>query len=196
MRNLEVVAGSIVAVLLATASDAATLVYTATLNSAAENNPANTSPGTGTATVTLDTVLQTLQVNASFGGLQGTSTAAHLHCCSLPSGNAGVAVGSPILPGFPLGVPQGSYSQSLDLTQVALYGAQFVANNGGTVDGAYAAFVAGLDGGLAYFNIHSNLFSAGEIRGQLTAVPLPTTLPLVLTAVAALGLRAGRLRRR
>ena len=43
-------------------------------------------------------------------------------------------------------------------------------------------------------NIHSNLFSAGEIRGQLAAVPLPTALPLLITGVAAIALRARRRR--
>lgn len=195
MSRPIIVTFAVVAAFLAYSAQAATLTYTTSLNSAAENNPANTSPGTGTATVTLDTTAKTLAVNVQFGGLQGTTTAAHFHCCSLPAGSAIVAVGSPSLPLFPLGVPQGTYVNTIDLTLTSNYGAQFLANSGGTAAGAYDAFLAGLDGDLVYLNIHSNLFSAGEIRGQLAPVPLPGAFPLLLTALSVAGFRFSRRKR-
>ena len=53
-----------------------------------------------------------------------------------------------------------------------------------------ASFIAGLESGLAYVNIHDVNFPAGEIRGQLTEVtPEPASLLLLSTgALAACGL--------
>jgi len=58
---------------------AATLSFDASLSGANEVPP-NTSPGTGFVTVVLDTIAQTLQINASFSGLSSNDTAAHIHC--------------------------------------------------------------------------------------------------------------------
>ncbi|MDQ3686119.1 MAG: CHRD domain-containing protein, partial [Acidobacteriota bacterium] len=67
---------------------------------------------------------------------------------------------------------------------------------GGTVAGARAVFLAGLQGGQTYFNIHSNAFPGGEIRGQLQPVPEPATMILVGTGLAAIAGRKLRRRRR
>ena len=66
------------------------------------------SPGTGSATVIMDVDANTLSIQASFQDLLGTTTAAHIHCCVAPPGNAGVATTTPSFPGFPLGHGAGS----------------------------------------------------------------------------------------
>jgi hypothetical protein len=46
-----------------------------------------------------------------------------------------------------------------------------------------ATFVAGLESGLAYVNIHDVNFPAGEIRGQLGLAPEPSSLLLAGTGL-------------
>ena len=57
---------------------AAILLYGISLSGPNES-PANASPGTGSGTVTIDTVGNTMQIQMSFTGLTGTTTAAHIH---------------------------------------------------------------------------------------------------------------------
>ena len=55
-----------------------------------------------------------------------------------------------------------------------------------------ATLVNGLNSGLAYVNIHSATFPAGEIRGQISVVPEPSTVLLMACGMIALGIAAGR----
>jgi len=148
--------------------------------------PSNASPGIGLAEIEFDTTAHTMHVTADFSDLLGTVTVAHIHCCTpLPlTSTAGVATTTPTFPGFPAGITSGSYDQLFDLTQASSFSAAFITANGGTPAGAEAALIAGSKIGRSYFNIHSNQFPGGEIRGFL--VPEPTTLGLL-----ALGLVAG-----
>ena len=150
-------------------------------------NPANASPGTGFAFVTIDTAADTLFVQAEFQGLTGNTTAAHIHCCVAAPGNVGVATMTPSFSGFPLGVTAGSFSNTYNLTLNGSWNAAFITANGGTPAGAEAALAAGLLAGNAYFNIHTSTFGGGEIRGFLQAVPEPSTWMLTGIAVATLG---------
>ena len=59
--------------------------------------PPTGSLGTGWAFVTMDVVANTLAIDASFSGLTGLTTAAHIHCCIASPGNAGVATQTPSL---------------------------------------------------------------------------------------------------
>src|SRR6266478_4790112 len=136
--------------------------------SGANEVPAVASPGTGLATVILDPTAQTLQVNATFSGLTSNDVAAHIHCCAPLGTNAGVATTVPAFPGFPLGVTSGTYSSVVfDLTQPLIYNPAFVTAQGGTIAGAEAALIAGIQNGQTYFNIHTMTNMGGEIRGQL-----------------------------
>jgi hypothetical protein len=182
-------AALVIALALPSAASATLFTYQATLDGASEF-PASGSAGTGTATVIYDDTSNSLTVNASFTGLTGQVTAAHIHCCVSPSApvpNAGVATPTPTFPGFPSGVTAGSYSQPFDLTQASSWNAAFITSHGGTVAAAEAAFATALAGGLTYFNIHSDFRPGGEIRGFLT--PEPSTALLVGAGIALLARR-------
>lgn len=140
-------------------------VFLANLSGANENPPA-ASPGGGTALVLFDPAFQTMTVRATFSGLTAPTTDSHIHCCTVPALNAGVAVGFRPA-GFPLGVTQSQFSANFDLTSAATYNPPFVVANGGTAASARTALINGTQGGLAYVNIHSTRFPGGEIRGQL-----------------------------
>lgn len=116
--------------------------------------PPNASPGTGSITGTYDDVSNTLSFNLMFSGLLGNTTAAHFH--HAPPGVAGpVTIGSA---GFPLGVTSGVYGNTYVLTPTQE--SQLMAGNW-------------------YYNVHTNVFPGGELRGQITLVPSPASLALL-----------------
>lgn len=145
-----------------------TIIFTATLDGPSEAPP-NNSPGIGEATVTYDPVVHTLRVQASFSGLLGDTTVAHIHApTALPlEGTASPATPTPTFPGFPTGVTSGTYDQTFDLTLESSYSAAFLNAIGGSTEAAEAALVTHLQEGKAYLNIHSSSFPGGEIRGFL-----------------------------
>jgi hypothetical protein len=160
--------------------------FRANLSGAAEN-PANASPGLGTATVDLDTAAHTLHVNVTFSGLTSGTTASHIHCCvSVPNGTAGVATTTPTFPGFPLGVTSGTYDITLDTTLASSWNSAYIAANGGTPAGAEAALANGMNAGLAYLNVHSTQFTGGEVRGFLLLADTPVIPALSDWALMAL----------
>ncbi|NND35019.1 MAG: CHRD domain-containing protein [Saprospiraceae bacterium] len=127
--------------------------------------PPNNSPGIGTATVTIAS--NTMRVQATFSGLNGTTTAAHIHAATaVPgTGTAGVATSTPSFPGFPIGVTSGSYDMTYDMTQASSYNGSYLIANGGTAESAFSALKTALNDGRAYFNIHTTTNPGGEIRG-------------------------------
>jgi hypothetical protein len=102
MRRVALLAFAII--LLGSRSEAAFVIYSATLSGPAESPP-NASPGTGFAEIDFDTTANTLRVQVSFTGLLGTTTASHIHAATMTpgTGTAIVATTTPTFPGFPLG---------------------------------------------------------------------------------------------
>ena len=171
---------SVVVMLVASSVRAAE--FTGVFSGAAEETP-NDSPGTGNALVELDPVLHQLRINVSFSGLGSPATIAHIHCCAPPGVGAGVATAIPTFPGFPANVTSGTYQMTFDTTQVSTFNPTFLSSNGNTPAGAEAALLAGLNGGMAYFNIHTMTFAAGEVRANLSLVAAtPTAVPPAPTA--------------
>jgi hypothetical protein len=183
MRHL-LIAGAATAA-LASGGSAQAATYFATLNGA-NQNPVNATPATGTATVTVDAILNTMTVDVTFTGLTSAATAAHIHCCIAPPGNTGVATTTPTFPGFPTAT-SGTYDQTFDLLNSSSYNPAFITANGGTAASAEIALLAGLAAGDAYLNIHDANFPAGEIRGFLIRVPEPGTWALLTVGFGLLG---------
>jgi hypothetical protein len=116
------------------------------------------SPGTGTAWGSIDTATNFFTLNYSFSGLLAPETAAHVHR-GFPGVNGPVVIGAP---SFPLGSPIFYTTTISDAVEASLLANQL------------------------YLNVHSTLFPAGEIRGQLLmAVPEPSTY--ALAGVVVLG---------
>jgi hypothetical protein len=184
-RILRCAAIGLTIAVLAPLSQATQIITSAGLAGTNEN-PSNSSPGAGTALVTLDTIAHQLRVGVTFSGLTTNSTAAHIHCCVAPPNNVGVATTMPAFVGFPLGVTSGSLDAVYDTLQSGTWNPAFVTANGGTSAGAEAALAAGLAAGQAYLNIHTTQYPAGEIRGFLKAQALPNAGNIPTLSLGAL----------
>jgi len=182
--------------LLTATLSAAPLGFFAVLTGPSETPP-NASPGTGYATVVIDASAHTMSVDVSFFGLVAGTTAAHIHVINGPgdgntSDTAGpIATTTPTFAGFPSGVTSGSYSNLLDTTLAGSYNPSFVTNSG-SIAAAESALFSAIIQGRAYFNIHSNTFPGGEIRGFFQPVPEPSTVAMVGVVLAGLGFRRAR----
>ena len=121
----------------ASAADATILKYAATLRGAYEV-PKTPSRGEGQVTAVLDTDTATLKYSVTYSGLSGPGTGAHFH------GPAKVGAEAPVV------VPVSSVSSPITGT------AQLT-----------AAQITDLNSGKWYFNVHTNAYPNGEIRGQL-----------------------------
>ncbi|GGY31531.1 CHRD domain-containing protein [Pseudoduganella albidiflava] len=195
LQRVTMAACATIALGLATTAANAT-VYTATLSGAIEAPP-NESPGTGSVTVDFDIATHTMTIDVTFSGLLAPTTAAHIHCCTAApeTGTAGVATELPTFTGFPTGVTSGTYSHVFDTSLAATWNPNFVTNfGGGTIAGAEAAFMAGLESGTAYLNLHTEFAPGGEIRGFLQPVPEPATFALLALGAPVVLLAARRRR--
>ena len=148
--------------------------------------------GSGTGSAFYDDVTHSFQMTANFSGLSGNVTQTHFHGATATpgTGNASIMVGNTSLPGFPLGGPSGSYSQTIDLSQGSVYNVNYFGTvHSNNVVTARAAFIDGLNQGRVYWNIHSTTFGGGEIRAWATLVPEPSAVALAIIGFAGLALR-------
>ena len=129
-------AGMAAAILLAYAAPltAAGVVQEMELSGMAEV-PANASTAVGVASVTHDALAHTLRLEVDFSGMLGATVGAHIHCCADANTNAPTTTPTPA---FPLGVTEGSYDITLDLTQSSSFYPSFITGNGGSVAAAEA----------------------------------------------------------
>jgi hypothetical protein len=154
--------------------------------------------GSGTGSAIYDDVAQTLQLQAIYSGLSGNVSATHIHgpTATPGTGTTGIMVGNPNLPNFTFGAMSGTYSETLDLTQSTVYNAGFLGGaGGGTAAGAESAFITAVNEGRAYWNIHSQTFPSGEIRGFLTVVPEPSSIALAGLGILGVAARVWSKRR-
>lgn len=151
---------------LAAPASAAIINLNATLNGAQEVGP-TPSPGTGYATLTLDDVANSLNWNISWMDLTAPATAMHFHGPATAGVNAGVQVN--------IGAISGLTSPSVGGTTIT------------------AAQAADLLNGLWYINVHTSNYPGGEIRGQVTVVPVPAAMPLLVSGLIGI---AGMARKR
>jgi hypothetical protein len=185
MRKLILLTVAVFLAALTVNASATIYTYTTSLSGANESSP-NLSPGTGSATVVYDNSVHTLDLQMTFSGLLGITTASHIHGpTAIPGiGNAGVITTTPYFTGFPIGVTSGAYNNIFDLSLASSYNPSFITANGGTVGSAEAVLAASLANGTAYLNIHTTQYPGGEIRGfllpeQPSSVPEPSTFILL-----------------
>jgi hypothetical protein len=114
----------------------------------------------GTATVAVDATNEEIAVTLALFNFETGTTAGHIHIA--PRGVAG-----PVVINFP--IPQGR-TGDLPLT-FRLGSSAFVARPEIGIN-TMADAIQSIVGGSGYVNIHTSEFPAGEIRGQLTVVPV------------------------
>lgn len=152
---------------LASVAQAATVSFVSVLNGLS-SVPANASAATGTATMSFDDVSNLFDLSINVIGLNKASlTNSHIHL-----GAAGVNGG--VLVGLGTGLSP-NWTDTTTGMSLALTGQAFPAAN-----------VADLLAGNTYLNLHTAAFSAGEIRGQLTPVPVPAAVWLLGSGLIAL----------
>jgi len=185
---------AISAAMLAAVPAGAVTTFTASLSSLNEV-PIVESPGGGLGTLTLATDQNSFTILETYRNLSSNAVGAHVHCCSRPGANAPIAINFMVPGGL-----SGTITGTFDLTQATTYTAGFLNANGGTAVSARTAFLTGLNGGLAYLNIHTQSNPGGEIRGQLAQavgnVPEPATWAMMIAGFGMVGGAARHRQRR
>ena len=180
----SVVIAVLVLVLPARTPEAAIVPFNLVGNAGTGLLPGNENPpttggsgGIGPGGISFDTNTNILSIDILWGSgngftdLTGPVTVAHIH-------------------GFTPSPPPVGFSQNAGVLYPlhTLSGFNVSATNGG-FNGTVAVApgdVAGLLAGQTYINIHTALNPGGEIRGQLTAVPVPAAVWLFVSGIVGL----------
>lgn len=170
------------------AGNASILQFDATLNAASEV-PALSGPASATASLFYNTIANTYNLQLTASNLSGPITGAHIHGQASTAQNAGVLVG---LNTSPFVFLQSGGSLLLIGNSIAAPAGLIGAAN----SNAAASFLAILQAGRAYINIHTGANPNGEIRGQLFQVAVVPELEVYAMLLAGLGLIGFTARRR
>ena len=141
------------------------VTFTGTLSGANEN-PAITTQGTGTFTITLDTSTKLLTWDIQVSGLDSTITAAHIHGPWLPPNgtNANVILNfAPTNTQIPGATFTGLATAKSGRAQGSLTLAAAILGNGVSGDSLSKLLLAGR----AYLNVHTLKNPSGEVRAQV-----------------------------
>lgn len=180
-----------VALLGAVPAGADIIQFTAPLGLTGDQEiPPRATPATGTGWAEYNTDTHELTVHLEWMDLLDPAAASHIHVAAAAGENGPVAVDF-VPVGFP-NVVSGSFTHTFNLDDSASYGAGFLGSFGGDVNAARLAVLAGMVEGRSYFNIHTPTFPPGEIRGNISLVPEPTTMALLGLGAAAAFLRRRR----
>lgn len=144
MLNRYTIIGITTSVLLLGASAANAVTHFSAVLDGLQEVPPRATPASGTGTLVLNDAETEVTVHIEYTGLLGTPINGHIH-----EGAVGVA--------GPVRIPFVTFTSPID-----------------GVFPITPAQVVALKAGNMYYNIHSSVFSPGEIRGQLTQDPVPT----------------------
>ena len=169
-RVITLAVAAVVATVVACNKDSDTITNTTTPTtstkvnfratmSGANENPVNTSTGSGLFTATLDTLTNVFIYDIIFSGLTTPVNNGHIHGPAAAGVNAGTTVNFNTLAGanFSFGLQNGGAHGQVTLTAAT----QITA----TVNGDSLRKL--LFAGLTYANIHTTQNGGGEIRGQI-----------------------------
>ncbi len=141
MRTASIMAATALALVFSAAPALAEVITFSVPISGAEEVPPNDSAGTGNVEATFDTESKLFTWNITYDGLTGPATAAHFHGPAAAGENAG-----PVVP------IEGDLASPIE--------------GEATLDEAQAA---DLQAGMWYFNVHTEQYPDGELRGQMVA---------------------------
>lgn len=166
----------------AASASAAVLRYEAMLDGAQQVPSPVMTDATGSASLEIDDVAETLTFSMSIDGIDFADLIdvgpgagpVHLH-------NAAAGSNGPVV--VPFTFPAGGYTGTMDGFALDRAMVSFDAITGGA---DFDTFINELNAGNYYINVHTADWTGGEVRGQLAAVPLPASALFLLAAVGGL----------